>query len=241
MLIRISLLIAILTATATAIICHFCIRPQIQRLIAQQKAEAARVAFQTARADKAEARSREVAQKLASSEANAATLAKENQVLKNERIQLSEHLEEAKSKLTSAKQELARWAATGVTPDAVAVLGQENRILGDTLSRLEASQKALVRENENLKSRLDIIDVADEPVLPPVKGKVLVVDPKWNFVVLDLGQQQGLKKNGVLMISRDSNLVGKIRVSRVEADRSIANLLPGWNFAEIREGDQVFN
>jgi hypothetical protein len=48
-------------------------------------------------------------------------------------------------------------------------------------------------------------------------------------------------KNGVLMISRDGKLIGKAKVRRVETGRSIADLLPGWSLAEVREGDQVMN
>ena len=72
-----------------------------------------------------------------------------------------------------------------------------------------------------------------------MKGKVLVVDPKWNFVVLDVGEKQGAVQNGVLMISRNSKLVAKVRIMNVLADRSIANIMPGWKLAEVMEGDYV--
>jgi hypothetical protein len=33
--------------------------------------------------------------------------------------------------------------------------------------------------------------------------------------------------------------VGKVRINEVLPERSIASPLPGWNLAEIEEGDQV--
>ena len=80
----------------------------------------------------------------------------------------------------------------------------------------------------------------EEPILPAgLKGKVLAVDSKWNFVVLDVGEKQGALKNGVLMISRNTKLVAKVKIASLEGERSIANIIPGWDLAEVREGDQA--
>ena len=38
-------------------------------------------------------------------------------------------------------------------------------------------------------------------------------------------------------MSRAGRLVAKARVSRVQHDRCIANLLPGWELADLAEGD----
>jgi cell shape-determining protein MreC len=65
------------------------------------------------------------------------------------------------------------------------------------------------------------------------------VDPKWQFVVLDVGEDQGIIKDGELLVSRDGKLVAKVVVRSVEKGRSIANLMPGWTFGEVVEGDLV--
>jgi hypothetical protein len=33
--------------------------------------------------------------------------------------------------------------------------------------------------------------------------------------------------------------VAKVRVSKVQKDRSVANIMPGWQLGEVLEGDQV--
>ena len=71
------------------------------------------------------------------------------------------------------------------------------------------------------------------------KGKVLITDPKWNFVVLDVGEDKGMKGGGELLVNRNGKLVGKVVVRTVQKDRSIANVLPGWELGEVMEGDQV--
>ncbi len=72
------------------------------------------------------------------------------------------------------------------------------------------------------------------------RGRVLVVDPKWDFLVLDVGSKLGLKDRGVLLVSRNGTLIAKVRVMNVQPDRSIANIMPGWKLKDVMEGDQVF-
>ena len=72
-----------------------------------------------------------------------------------------------------------------------------------------------------------------------LKGKILVVDPKWDFVVLNIGEDQGVIQDGELLVSRDGKLVAKVIVRSVEKDRSIANIVPGWKLGEVIEGDEV--
>ena len=70
-------------------------------------------------------------------------------------------------------------------------------------------------------------------------GKILVVDPKWEFVVLSFGEEQGAKRDGELLVSRNGRLVAKVVIRGIEKDRCIANVMPGWTFGEVAEGDLV--
>ena len=70
-------------------------------------------------------------------------------------------------------------------------------------------------------------------------GKVLVTDPKWDFVVLNVGEDQGALSNGELLVSRDGKLVAKVKITSVQKDRSIANIVPGSKLGEVLEGDKV--
>jgi hypothetical protein len=58
-------------------------------------------------------------------------------------------------------------------------------------------------------------------------------------VIVDVGEDQGVIQNGELLVSRDGKLVSKVIVRSVEKDRSIANVVPGWNFGPVVEGDKV--
>lgn len=65
----------------------------------------------------------------------------------------------------------------------------------------------------------------------------MAVDPKWDFVVLNVGEDQGVLQNGELLVSRDGKLVAKVIVRSVQKDRCIANMVPGWKLGDIYEGD----
>ena len=78
------------------------------------------------------------------------------------------------------------------------------------------------------------------PDLPPgLKGKVVAVDPKWNFVVLDIGERQGVLENAEMLVNRNGKLVAKVRITSVHPNSSVANILPAWAQADVMEGDQV--
>ena len=70
-------------------------------------------------------------------------------------------------------------------------------------------------------------------------GQVIVVDPKWDFVVLNIGDDQGAVEDGEMLVSRDGKLVAKVIIRRVDKDRCIANVMPGWKLGELIEGDVV--
>ena len=67
----------------------------------------------------------------------------------------------------------------------------------------------------------------------------MAVDPKFDFVVLDIGEDQGVLERGEMMVDRDGKLLGKVRIKSVEKDRCVANILPDWKRGEIMEGDEV--
>ena len=66
-----------------------------------------------------------------------------------------------------------------------------------------------------------------------------MVDPKFDFVVLDIGEDQGVIPDGEMLVSREGKLVAKVVVRSVEKNRCIANILPGWKLGEVIEGDEV--
>ena len=82
--------------------------------------------------------------------------------------------------------------------------------------------------------------------LPPnLAGKVTAVDSQYDFVVLDVGAEQGVREHGEVLVGRgagsEAQLVGRLRILSVEKSRSIANIMPDYKNADIQAGDYVFS
>ena len=58
-----------------------------------------------------------------------------------------------------------------------------------------------------------------------LSGRVLAVNPAWNFVVLSLGDKNGVVNNAELLVKRGSQYIGKVRVTSVEPSTSIADIV----------------
>ena len=61
----------------------------------------------------------------------------------------------------------------------------------------------------------------------------------YGFVVVNVGEKDGARENGELLVSREGKLIGKLLISSVEDNRSIANVIPGWVQSDIQVGDVV--
>jgi hypothetical protein len=154
---------------------------------------------------------------------------------------LTAQLAKTKADRDAAQQKLAQWDQMDMNPLQVKTMKEDNKKLIVERDSLTAENKLLIKKRNELQSKLDEFVGSDQPpVLPTgLKGKVLVVDPKYDFVVLDIGENKGVLPRGELMVDRDGKLIAKVRVSSVQKDRSIANIMPGWTQSDVMEGDQV--
>jgi hypothetical protein len=76
--------------------------------------------------------------------------------------------------------------------------------------------------------------------MPGVSGKVTFVDNAWNFVILDVGLANGVVPNGELIVYRNNAFLGKVRVTKVDPNDSVAEILPDVK-GSIQIGDKVLN
>jgi len=136
---------------------------------------------------------------------------------------------------------LAEYKSSDLTPDQVAKLK-------GTLLAAQKQLAAITSERDDLEGKYIAISIRFEPFIideppcvPPadLRGKVVVVDPKWDFVVLDVGEDQGLLEDCELLVNRKGRLVAKVKVKSVEKNRAIASIVSGWKLGEIIEGDVV--
>jgi DNA repair exonuclease SbcCD ATPase subunit len=211
---------------------------------AQQDATNAQTAEQKAKAEakKSKDEAAKVKAELASTTDNlkiASAKATEQERRAND---LEARLNKSEQDRVRAQQEISGWNALGIPIDQVK---NQKEILRKTMEERDAfteEMKIMARNNTQLQTELDRFKGKDSEVkLPPgLKGKVVAIDPKYNFVVLDIGSNQGLLERGKLAVSHEGKLVGRLLVSSVEPNRSIANVIAEWKQGPIAEGDTVF-
>jgi hypothetical protein len=157
---------------------------------------------------------------------------------------LTDQLAKATSDRDTAQAELQAYkvASGGKSPKEVEQLANALRNAQETIDAINAEKVVLARNNVRLKNELRRIIGEDQDFVKlraDLKGEVVKVDPKWDFVVLNIGDDQGALEDGELLVSRSGKLVAKIIIRNVEKGRCVANVVPGWKLGEIFEGDVV--
>jgi len=248
MLLRICLVLAILAGLGVIGLSHFVLRPQIQQIVDTRDENKKQWDKSAADARKQKKEKEETQAKLKTTESNledtkaqlTAANAKANSE-QNRANGLQTDLTKTKADLKTSSDELFRWKSVATGPEQVQELVDTLKSLRTTNDVIQEEKRMLVKKNAELDRRLkSFTSGAEDPLVPrTVKGKVLVVDPKWDFVILDVGAKHEVPESGVLLVSRNGTLVAKVRVSTVDETRSIANVMPGWKLGDIVEGDTV--
>jgi hypothetical protein len=250
MLIRISLIIAIVAGLAVGGLNFVKVKEKITTLITERDTEKSQK----------ETAQRELASTKKELQSTKADLASTKQTLETttaekdkavadasratqRATQLTEELAKTRTDLGDAQAEVARFRASGLSPEQVVTLAKDLRDTQATLAGAQDENKVLGQRIRKLDNELAFYRDPDKFTVPlpaTAHGKVLISDPKWDFVVLDIGENQGVLERGELLVSRNGNFVAKVRIQSVQKDRSIANIIPGpWKVGEVMEGDQV--
>ena len=160
---------------------------------------------------------------------------------------LSAQLTDATNQLAQAKTELGTTQDTlakitkglidaGITDinnldklrDKIISMGEENKVLGQQLEVMHATNDLLVTRVKELSTT---------PV--GLRGHVSVVDGKWGFVVMDVGHTQRVQPNAEFLVYRNSKFVAKVQVTAVAANDCIAQIMPDYLKRPPQAGDLV--
>lgn len=189
-------------------------------------------------ATKARTALKESDKKLGEQTAKAADIQTQLAVATNDLAKLKDEAKAAADNLATKDQDLARQA------EAIKLLtsGKPVPVPGgsdaDELAKAKTERDELKTVNDSLQNRVKGMEgqVADlqrrvnEHQLgvtkPGLTGRVLAVDRNWNFVVLSLGDRNGVNSNTTMVVRRGESLVGRVRITSVEPSQSIADIVP---------------
>jgi uncharacterized protein (UPF0333 family) len=114
-------------------------------------------------------------------------------------------------------------------------LAELNTVKDGLQSQLKAAQGQLATAQKSIQDRATMASMRG------LRGQVLAVDRNWNFVVLNLGDRNGVVDNATLIVQRGASMVGRIRITSVEPSQSIADIIPNSVPAgiSVQPGDTV--
>ena len=249
LLLRLCLVLAILAGIGVIVVSQVVLKPQIEGIISTRDTHEKNWKTAVTVTNKLNKELKDTQVKLKSTESQLAdtksaldSTAKALQDEKEKNRTLAAAIEKLKADLKAASDELAAWKALGYTVDQIAGVIKERSEFKSLNETLQEENKLFAKQVTQLKAVIDDLrgENVDPPMPPSARGKVLVVDPRWDFLVLDVGSSLGVRDRGVLLVERNGALIAKVRVMSVQTNRSIANILPGWKLKDVMEGDLVF-
>jgi len=184
------------------------------------------------------------------------------QDLKNTR----DELEATRAELARTKQELADARAEierleGVVAEKERQLAEANqRIdtletekdsleeeiegLNDKVADLEIEIEDKEAEIVSLQTIVDKLRPDDNPEVTDtpkgLKGEVVLVNSDWNFIVVDIGEQDELAPLTPMLVHRGNHLVGKVKASMVDETAAVCEINRDFEQMPIQAGDTVF-
>lgn len=211
-----------------------------QARLAKEKEIQAREASVAAAA----AKNAEVESRVASAEAD---LIKTQQ----ERAELQARLQQNQQMIDDLRRQIEDAGPKELMPDSLPMPGA-----GDLQTQLEETRRQLdnaEREKQLLADKIRTTDRgtvataqqprprAAAPRNPGLRGTVLAVNQAYNFVVLNLGNRQGVEANSEMLVLRGGTLIGRIRVSSVEPATAIGDIITSSlpRGVQVQPGDIV--
>ncbi len=150
-----------------------------------------------------------------------------------------------KDQLTRKEAELA--AANQKISDLEGQIAQLNQTIEghkQQIVKLEDEKQELTDKNTQLEVELERalgLGRGGQPgvMKPGLVGKVLAVNPEWNFVILDVGVRDGARVGGEMLVHRGEELIGKIRIVDIRERMAVGDIKRDWQQQPIQEGDRV--
>ena len=145
-------------------------------------------------------------------------------------------LESTKAQLEDARTQIVQLNETIRGKDQE-LLEKSNVIAGlqDQVAQLEEDKSVLEVQLEKCDKELH----KEITMKPGTTGTIVYANKDWNFVVIDIGSNDGVQSTAEMIIHREDNMIGKIRLSAVRDNVTIAEVLPAYQKATVKEGDDV--
>lgn len=166
----------------------------------------------------------------------------------------SQELEQAKAEVTELNNRIASMPTgtsttgdpTSEVPGGVAEITAQLKEAQTQLDEAQQLNDSLTGRVSEMQGQMAVLkekaEQRDRQIMAKgLEGQILAVNPAWNFVVVSIGDRQGVVPNAEMVVFRDGQQVGKVKITSVEPTTSIADVVPGSTSRgdSVRPGDRV--
>jgi len=166
-----------------------------------------------------------------------------------EKADLLSKLQAKETQITELQKHLDELTRTTANPNPGAPsVGELQAQLDEARTQIDAAEeeKTLLAEKMQpgrAQTRLPEVAIKRRETVfrGTIRGTVLVVNHPYNFVVLNLGERQGVEANTEMLILRGGATIGKIRISSVEPATAIGDIVRNSlaRGVQVQPGDTV--
>lgn len=183
-------------------------------------------------------------------ELSAKSLATEAKGLEETLAATKKEIEAIGTKKQEMQEEITRILGSSGTPEEILAkneeLKKENDAKVEELEQInkeaEVAKKAAA-ESQTLVTRLKAqqTDRAKAISLTSRTGTVSAVNSEFGFVIVNLGQNQGVSSESKLLVKRGNQLIGKLNIVQIGGNTTVADIVTKSITAgfEILPGDEV--
>lgn len=170
-------------------------------------------------------------------EALAAQVEEEKKLKEFALAQVEQQIQE----LNSAKQSLEseRKEKTTLKDQYKKEMDNLNAQLQEAKTAKESIEKKFKQTLARKGIKLEKIVVRPETGELVSEGQVLVVNREFDFVVINLGENDGLKVGSKLQVSKDDQPIGTVEVEKIYGNMSAATIMPDTKKDQLKEGCSV--
>lgn len=170
---------------------------------------------------------------------------------KEEELQATKkEIEDIAAKRQTMQEEITRILGSAGTPEEILAkneaLKKENDAKVEEIEQISKEAdvaKKATAESQTLVTRLKQQQAtrAKAIALSSRTGTISAVNPEFGFVIVNLGQNQGVTSESRLLVKRGSQLIGKLNIVQIGGSTTVADIVtksitPGF---AIQPGDEV--
>ena len=159
-------------------------------------------------------------------------------------------IEDFAAKKQAMQEEITRILGSSGTPEEILAKNEELKKENDVkvseieqISKEAEVAKKAAAESESLITRLKQQQTTRSKAisLASSTGTISAVNPDFGFVVVNLGQNQGVTNESRLLVKRGNQLIGRLKIVQIYGSTTVADIdsksiTPGF---AIQPGDQV--